>query len=106
MNEDRTRPRYVIHVAAELIGVKTHTLRYYERSGLVKPQRSPGNIRLYSESDLETLRRVRSLMDDLGVNMAGVEVINNMLEKMAEMAHENERLRSEVLRLQRSRDKS
>ncbi|PPD57988.1 MerR family transcriptional regulator [Dehalogenimonas etheniformans] len=103
MDEERYRPRYVIHVAAELIGVKTHTLRYYERSGLVKPQRSPGNIRLYSESDIEILRRVRSLMDDLGVNMAGVEVITNMLEKMTEVMRENEKLRAEVLRLQRGK---
>ncbi|AKG54300.1 HspR transcriptional repressor [Dehalogenimonas sp. WBC-2] len=100
MNEEKHRPRYVIHIAAELVGVKTHTLRYYERSGLVKPQRSPGNIRLYSEDDLETLRRVRNLMDDLGVNMAGVEVINNMLEKMTEMAREVDRLHAELRRLQ------
>ena len=101
MEEEKYRPRYVIHVAAELIGVKTHTLRYYERSGLVKPQRSPGNIRLYSESDIDILRRVRSLMDDLGVNMAGVEVITNMLEKMTDVMKENEKLRAELLRLQK-----
>jgi MerR family transcriptional regulator/heat shock protein HspR len=103
MNEERYRPRYVIHIAAELIGVKTHTLRYYERSGLVKPQRSSGNIRLYSESDIDILRRVRSLMDDLGVNMAGVEVITNMLEKMTEMMRENDKLRAEILRLQKGK---
>ncbi|MEL7562637.1 MerR family transcriptional regulator [Dehalogenimonas sp. 4OHTPN] len=100
MNEERYRPRYVIHVAAELIGVKTHTLRYYERSGLVKPKRSSGNIRLYSESDIETLRRVRSLMEDLGVNLAGVEVITNMLLKMNDLIKENEKLRSQLTRLQ------
>ena len=105
MQEERHRPRYVIHIAAELIGVKTHTLRYYERSGMVKPQRSPGNIRLYSESDIETLRRVRNLMDDLGVNMAGVEVINNMLEKMAELTRENDLLREEVRRLYQGMEK-
>lgn len=103
MDEEKYRPRYVIHIAAELIGVKTHTLRYYERSGLVKPQRSPGNIRLYSESDIDILRRVRSLMDDLGVNMAGVEVITNMLEKMTDIMRENDRLRAEVLRLQKGK---
>ncbi|MDV2989055.1 MAG: MerR family transcriptional regulator [Dehalogenimonas sp.] len=101
MTEEMHRPRYVIHVAAELIGVKTHTLRYYERSGLVKPQRSPGNIRLYSEYDIDILRRVRNLMDDLGVNMAGVEVINNMLEKMNQLARENELLKAELQRLYR-----
>lgn len=104
MQEDRYRPRYVIHIAAQLIGVKTHTLRYYERSGLVKPHRSPGNIRLYSESDIETLRRVRNLMDDLGVNMAGVEVINNMLEKMQQLMQENERLREELRQLYQEMD--
>jgi MerR family transcriptional regulator/heat shock protein HspR len=103
MEEERFRPRYVIHIAADLIGVKTHTLRYYERSGLVKPQRSPGNIRLYSESDIEILRRVRSLMDELGVNMAGVEVITNMLERMNDLMRENEKLRNEILRLQKGR---
>jgi MerR family transcriptional regulator/heat shock protein HspR len=103
MNDENNRPRYVIHVAAELIGVKTHTLRYYERSGLIKPQRSPGNIRLYSEYDIATLRRVRNLMDELGVNMAGVEVITNMIEKMTEMARENELLRTELLRLQKGK---
>jgi MerR family transcriptional regulator, heat shock protein HspR len=103
MDEEKYRPRYVIHIAAELIGVKTHTLRYYERSGLVKPQRSPGNIRLYSESDIDILRRVRSLMDDLGVNMAGVEVITNMLEKLTDLMRENEKLRAELLRLQKGK---
>ena len=103
MEEERFRPRYVIHIAADLIGVKTHTLRYYERSGLVKPQRSPGNIRLYSESDIEILRCVRSLMDELGVNMAGVEVITNMLERMNDLMRENEKLRNEILRLQKGR---
>ena len=103
MDDEKYRPRYVIHIAAELIGVKTHTLRYYERSGLVKPQRSPGNIRLYSESDIDILRRVRSLMDDLGVNMAGVEVITNMLERMTEVMHENDKLRAEILRLQKGK---
>lgn len=103
MDEEKYRPRYVIHIAAELIGVKTHTLRYYERSGLVKPQRSPGNIRLYSESDIDILRRVRSLMDDLGVNMAGVEVITNMLEKMTDLMRENEKLHAEIIRLQKGR---
>ncbi len=103
MDEEKYRPRYVIHIAAELIGVKTHTLRYYERSGLVKPQRSSGNIRLYSESDIDILRRVRSLMDNLGVNMAGVEVITNMLEKMTDVMRENEKLRAELIRLQKGK---
>ena len=97
--EERIKPRYVIRIAAELIGVRTHTLRYYEREGLVKPQRSAGNVRLYSESDIERLRRVRNLVEELGVNTAGVEVILNMLERMTEMQRLNDELRSELARL-------
>ena len=95
MNEG-TRPCYVISVAAGMLGIKTYTLRYYERVGIIKPSRSPGNIRLYSEADIELLRRVRHLIDDLGVNMAGVEVILNMLERMVELRQENKGLKSEI----------
>jgi MerR family transcriptional regulator/heat shock protein HspR len=98
MNEE-SRPCYVISIAAEMLGIKTYTLRYYERVGIIKPSRSPGNIRLYSEADIELLRRVRHLIDDLGVNMAGVEVILNMLERMVELRQENERLNSDISKL-------
>ncbi len=94
--EEESRPCYVISVAAEMLGIKTYTLRYYERVGIVKPYRSPGNIRLYSDADIELLRRVRHLIDELGVNMAGVEVILNMLEKMVELQQENNKLKAEV----------
>ena len=60
-------PRYVISVAARILGTQTHTLRYYERVGIVAPSRSQGNIRLYSDQDIALLKRVRSLMEDLGV---------------------------------------
>jgi len=96
--EEETRPCYVISIAAEMLGIKTYTLRYYERVGIIKPYRSPGNIRLYSEADIELLRRVRHLIDDLGVNMAGVEVILNMLEKMVELQQENKALKTEINR--------
>ena len=98
MNEE-SRPCYVISIAAEMLGIKTYTLRYYERVGIIKPSCSPGNIRLYSEADIELLRRVRHLIDDLGVNMAGVEVILNMLERMVELRQENERLNSDISKL-------
>ena len=96
--EKHIQPRYVIRIAAELVGVRTHTLRYYEREGLVKPSRSSGNVRLYSESDIERLRRVRNLMEELGVNTAGVEVILNMLDRMTEMQRLNEEMRLELAR--------
>ena len=67
MNIDNTEPRYVISVAARVLGIHTHTLRYYEKTDIIEPSRSQGNTRLYSERDLAQLRRVKTLMDDLGV---------------------------------------
>ena len=75
-------PCYVISVAARMVGVQTHTLRYYERIGIIEPSRSRGNIRLYSEKDIARLRRVKNLMADLGVNLAGIEVILRMTQRM------------------------
>lgn len=99
MVNEGARPCYVISVAAEMLGTKTYILRYYERVGIIKPFRSPGNIRLYSERDIALLRRVRHMIDDLGVNMAGVEVILNMLERMIELQRANEELTSEIKKL-------
>ena len=82
MARDDSEPRYVISVAASMLGVKTHNLRYYERIGIVQPCRSSGNIRLYSEEDIARLRRVKTLMEDMGINLAGVEVILRMMERM------------------------
>ncbi|GAI21109.1 unnamed protein product, partial [marine sediment metagenome] len=73
MNQDDTEPRYVISVTARMLGVQTYTLRYYEKIGIIEPARSRGNIRLYSERDIALLRRAKTLLDDLGVNLAGVE---------------------------------
>lgn len=75
-------PMFVISVAARLVEMHPQTLRYYERAGLVKPKRSRGSIRLYSERDIERLRKIARLVDDLGVNLAGVEVIINLTEKL------------------------
>lgn len=97
--DDEVRPCYVISIAAEMLGVKTYTLRYYERVGIIRPSRSPGNIRLYSESDIALLRRVRTLIEDMGINMAGVEVVLNTLERMSELKRDNEELRAELKRL-------
>src|SRR5919201_3689567 len=79
------RPRYVISVAAQILGVHPQTLRLYEREGLVEPQRTGGKIRLYSESDIERVRCVMRLTNDLGVNLAGAEAILYMRERMEEM---------------------
>lgn len=87
---------FVISVAARLVGVHEQTLRYYERAGLVSPARSSGRIRLYSIQDLERVRQVRRLTDDLGVNLAGVEVILRLTERIRELEEEVERLREEV----------
>ena len=99
-------PRYVISIAAGMLGIKNYTLRYYERIGIIKPGRSSGNIRLYSESDINLLRKVRTLIDELGVNMAGVEVILNMLQRMQALQEERERLEKEVTRLKEKLDES
>jgi len=96
MNQDDYEPRYVISVAARMVGVHNHTLRYYERIGIINPYRSQGNIRLYSERDVAQLRRVKTLMDDLGVNLAGVEVILRMTVRITELQHQIEEMESEL----------
>jgi MerR family transcriptional regulator, heat shock protein HspR len=83
MKRENQEPRYVISVAAKILGIQTHTLRYYERVGIVEPSRSRGNIRLYSEENLEQLRHVKSLIEELGVNLAGAEVILRMAQQIA-----------------------
>lgn len=99
MNSQGSEPRYVISVAARIVGIETHTLRYYEKLGLVQPYRSGGNIRYYSESDIERLRHIKTLMDDLGINLAGVEVVMRMAARMVEMQHQVDEMESEIERL-------
>jgi MerR family transcriptional regulator/heat shock protein HspR len=82
-----SEPCYVISVAAKMVGVPTYTLRYYERVGIIEPTRSPGNIRLYSDEDIALLRRVKTLMEDLGVNLAGVSIILHMSQRIVELQH-------------------
>jgi MerR family transcriptional regulator/heat shock protein HspR len=74
--------RYTIHVAAQLAGMHEQSLRMYERRGLIRPQRSKGNIRLFSDDDIDQIRFIRRLVDDLGVNLAGVEVIIQMRRQL------------------------
>ena len=96
MRREENEPRYVISIAAKILGIQTHTLRYYERIGIIEPSRSQGNIRLYSEKDLEQLRHVKTLIEDLGVNLAGAEVIMRMAQQIAQLQHHIKELDEEI----------
>jgi MerR family transcriptional regulator/heat shock protein HspR len=96
---DHDEPVYVISIAARIVGMHAQTLRQYERVGLVAPRRTVGRIRMYSRADIARLRQVQRLMNDLGVNLAGVEVIIRMNEKMQAMESEMEELRNQIQRL-------
>ena len=99
MTDRESRPRYIISVAASIIGIEAHTLRYYERLGLVQPGRSSGNIRLYSEEDIDRLRQVKALMSDCGVNLAGVEVALKLMQRMKEMQDQMEEMESKLMEI-------
>ena len=90
------RPRYMISVAADLVGMHPQTLRIYEAKGLVTPQRTAGNTRLYSEADLERLRLINRLTQELGLNLAGVEHVIRLEEQMRRMQRTMERLEREM----------
>src|ERR1043165_9246808 len=85
MAKAKSKAAYMISAVAEQYEIHPQTLRLYEREGLLKPSRSDGNTRLYTDEDLERLEVILHLTRDLGVNLAGVEIILNMREKMAEM---------------------
>ena len=89
---------FVISVAARLVGVHEQTLRYYERAGLVEPARSKGRIRLYSLHDLERVRQIRRLTDEMGVNLAGVEVIMRLTDRIRGLEDRINELEAEVTR--------
>jgi len=82
-----------------MVGVHAQTLRYYERAGLLTPSRTRGRIRLYSQSDIERLRHIHRLINDLGVNLAGAEVILHLTDQIRRMEREMEALRQELQRL-------
>ena len=105
MNLENEEPRYVISVAARILGVQTYTLRYYEKIGIIEPSRSRGNIRLYSDRDITRLRWAQGLMDDLGINLAGIEVILRMTQRITELQRHIEGLESELKRLRLRRKK-
>jgi MerR family transcriptional regulator, heat shock protein HspR len=89
-------PRYVISVAARILGTRSYTLRYYEKIGIIEPSRSVGNIRLYSESDIIRLRHARTLIEDLGINLAGVGVILHMADRVEELQERIDELEQEL----------
>ena len=101
MNEmlGHDEPCFVISVAARIVGVQTQTLRYYERLGLIEPSRTRGNQRVFSRRDVERVQRIRGLMDDLGVNLAGVEVMLKLLSRLEESEAELQDTRNENVRL-------
>ena len=95
---DRNKPLYMISVAADLAGLHPQTLRIYEAKGLVSPQRTSGNTRMYSQADVDRLELIGRLTDE-GINLAGVMRILDQRERMREMQEEADRLREEVERL-------
>ncbi|HIE51720.1 MAG TPA: MerR family transcriptional regulator [Armatimonadetes bacterium] len=93
-----SEPVYVISVAARLVNSHPQTLRMYERLGLITPYRNPQNIRLYSDEDLARIRKIQTLTQELGVNLAGVEIIFNLLERIDTLQEQLERQYEEIRR--------
>jgi MerR family transcriptional regulator/heat shock protein HspR len=93
---ERFRPVYHISIVAELVETHPQTLRTYERMGLISPTRTRNNIRLYSEADVERVRRIQHLTQELGVNLAGVEVVFKLLQEIERMRDEAETQQQEL----------
>jgi MerR family transcriptional regulator, heat shock protein HspR len=93
---EQERPRYMISVAAELVGMHPQTLRIYETKGLVRPRRTAGNTRLYSEGDLERLRLIQRLTTELGLNLAGVETVLRLEDELRKAHRRIERLERQL----------
>jgi MerR family transcriptional regulator/heat shock protein HspR len=90
------RPRYMISIAAELVGMHPQTLRIYESKGLIRPKRTAGNTRLYSEADLERLRLIQQLTTELGLNLAGVEHVLRLQDELVRMRRRLDRMEREM----------
>jgi MerR family transcriptional regulator, heat shock protein HspR len=90
------RGRYMISVAADLVGMHPQTLRIYEQKGLVRPKRTAGNTRLYSEADLERLRLIQQLTTELGLNLAGVEMVLRLEDQLKRMQRRMDRREREL----------
>ena len=89
-------PIYVISIAARLVGMHQQSLRYYERAGLVAPRRTLGGIRMYSQADIQRIRQAQRLIDELGVNLAGVDIIIRMNEQIRALQFALEQTRAEL----------
>ncbi len=92
------RPIYMISVAADLVGMHPQTLRMYEQKGLVRPQRTPGGTRLYSEADVERLRIIQRLTTELGLNLAGVELVLRLEDELRKAHEQLARLQEQLKR--------
>jgi MerR family transcriptional regulator/heat shock protein HspR len=90
------RPRYMISVAAELVGMHPQTLRIYESKGLIRPKRTAGNTRLYSDADLERLRLIQQLTNELGLNLAGVEHVIRLQDELLRLRTRLDRMEREM----------
>lgn len=97
------QPIYVISIAARMVGMHQQSLRYYERAGLVEPQRTPGNIRMYSNSDIERIRTAQRLIEELGVNLAGVDIILRMSQQIQDLQDELSATQVELAKLRSTR---
>jgi len=93
---DRAKPLYMIGVVADMLNVHPQTLRFYEKKGLVRPSRTEGQTRMYSAEDVEEIARLLRLTRDLGVNLAGVEIVLKMRRRMLDMQKQIEDLVSYV----------
>ncbi len=96
MPERDDQPRYQIGIAARLLECHPQTLRLYEREGLIEPDRTESGVRLFCDADIELVRRIQSFTRDLGVNLAGVHVILQLLERVEEMQAQMERLERDL----------
>jgi MerR family transcriptional regulator, heat shock protein HspR len=90
------RPRYMISVAAELVGMHPQTLRIYEQKGLVRPKRTAGNTRLYSDADVDRLRLIQRLTTEIGLNLAGVEQVLALEDELQRMRRRLDRMEAEM----------
>ncbi len=100
---DDEQPIYVISIAARLVGMHQQTLRYYERAGLLEPKRTGGNIRMYSNSDIERIRQIQRWIDDFGVNLAGAEIMMRMSAQIRLLQEELATTRAELDRIRSTR---
>ncbi|MDP2718519.1 MAG: MerR family transcriptional regulator [Dehalococcoidia bacterium] len=88
---------FSISIVSKITGLHAQTLRYYERAGMVEPSRSQGNVRLYSLADIERIKQMKNLIDELGVNLAGVEVIFKLIGQINDLQRKIEELEEEIM---------